>query len=243
MASNHDRLLLSSVLLATLAGCSSFSDTGEVFSDRRVEYRKSQGLERDLEVPPDLTKATLDDPMQVPDAAASSSATYSEFMRQQQNRREGTVVAAAAPARVLPKVENVELKQDGNQRWLEIAAPADDVWQRLLGFWQENGILLVEQDPLVGVMLTDWIENRADIKSDFITDSVRKVFDGAYAAGTRDQYRIRLEHGKGEGITELYLTQRGMQEEFARGSTGEEQQSRWVPGRAIPAWRRRCCAA
>ena len=233
MVSNTHKRLLSAILLA-LAGCSSMTDTGEVFSDRRVEYRKSQNLERDLEVPPDLTKTTLGDAMTVPDSPASSSATYSEFLRQQEQHRGGTVTAGAGPAKVLPKIESVEFKQDGNQRWLVIAAPADEVWQKVVGFWQENGILLVEQDPAVGVMLTDWIENRANIKSDFITDSVRKVFDGAYSSGTRDQYRVRLERGRTEGTTELYLTQRGMQEEFFKGTTGETQQSRWVPRESDP---------
>jgi len=233
MVSNPNKLLLSAILLA-LAGCSSMTDTGEVFSDRRVEYRKSQNLERDLEVPPDLTKVTLNDAMRVPETAAGSSATYSEYMQQQQIRQGGTVNAAAAPAKVLPKIDNVDLKQEGDRRWLEISAPVDAVWQKVLGFWQENGILLVEQDPQVGVMLTDWVENRADIKSDVITDAVRKVFDGAYSAGTRDQYRIRLERGKQEGVTELYLTQRGMQEEFAKGTTGESQQSVWVPRATDP---------
>jgi outer membrane protein assembly factor BamC len=89
---------------------------------------------------------------------------------------------------------------------------------------------LTEQDPAVGVMVTDWIENRADIKSDFITDAVRKLFDSAYSAATRDQYRVRLERGDADGTVELFLTHRGMQEEVVTGATGtKSDRTVWVP--------------
>jgi outer membrane protein assembly factor BamC len=79
-------------------------------------------------------------------------------------------------------------------------------------------------------MVTDWIENRADIKSDFITNAVRKLFDSAYSAATRDQYRVRLERGDEEGTVELFLTHRGMQEEVVTGATGtKSDRTVWVP--------------
>jgi outer membrane protein assembly factor BamC len=88
---------------------------------------------------------------------------------------------------------------------------------------------MTEQDPSIGVMVTDWIENRADIKSDFITDAVRKVFDSAYSAATRDQYRVRIERGAEEGTVELFLTHRGMQEEMMTVSGSTSERPVWVP--------------
>ena len=44
-------------------------------------------------------------------------------------------------------------------------------------------------------MKTDWIENRAEIRQDFIARMMRKVADGIYATSKRDQYRVRLERG------------------------------------------------
>jgi len=81
----------------------------------------------------------------------------------------------------------------------------------------------------VGVMVTDWLENRADIKRDFITDKIRSVFDGAYAAATRDQYRVRIEQGLTEGTTELYLTHRGMEEQYIVNRGGDVERTVWNP--------------
>ena len=129
---------------------------------------------------------------------------------------------------VLPNVDKIEMRRHGTQRWLAIAASPEQVWFKVVDFWQQNGILLPEQDPTTGVMRTAWVENRADIKSDFVTDAVRSVFDGLYSASTRDQFRVRIERGDKPGTTELYLTHFGMEQEIKRGTSGTSEQEVWV---------------
>lgn len=214
------------VLAASLTACLSAPDMSNVVSDRKVDYKKSKQAQQDLEVPPDLTKDTIDDSMAVPDMAPTGTATYSEYAGE---RAPSNQPAAASNSNVLPTVKDVELKRDGESRWLVVNAPPSEVWPSMISFWQENGILLLEQDPEAGLMKTAWLENRADIKSDFITDSIRKTFGGVYSAGTRDQFRVRLEQGQKPNTTELYLTHRGMQEEIKTGSTNEGEQALWVP--------------
>jgi outer membrane protein assembly factor BamC len=152
------------------------------------------------------------------------SATYSDFAT-----RDMTTSGYARSSGVIPKLENIQVRRNGDKRWLVISASPDDVWERAIDFWQENGILMTEQDPSVGIMVTDWIENRADIKSDFITDTVRKVFDGAYSAATRDQFRLRIERGSDEGTVELFLTHRGMQEEMLQSAASSSERPVWIP--------------
>jgi outer membrane protein assembly factor BamC len=79
---------------------------------------------------------------------------------------------------------------------------------------------------MLGVMRTSWLENRADIGQDFITDAIRSVFDGLYEASTRDQYRVRLER-TGPATTELYLTHFGAEQEILTGATGDTDQAVW----------------
>jgi outer membrane protein assembly factor BamC len=208
---------LALVLALALAGCSSLDD---VLPDRKVDYKKQRVAEDDLEIPPDLTRDTIADAMPVPQGGAS----YSEFQERQRSGRRGTT--AGSGSEVLPTVENIEVMRDGNQRWLHINGQAEDIWPRVVAFWRTNGILLVEQDPAVGVMKTDWIENRADVKSDFITDLFRKALDSIYSAGTRDQFRVRMEPA-GQGGTDLFLTHRGLEEVFQRDSTGNTENSFW----------------
>jgi len=225
MSLRFPKFFVSGFLALGMAGCSSVPEVDDVLPDRKVEYKKSKQAENDLEVPPDLTRSSINDSLMIPGLSGYGTTTFSEF-----TSKEPVAAGSGIRGSVIPKIDDIRVKRDGDQRWLVIKAEPDDVWPRVVDFWQESGILMVEQDPSVGVMVTDWLENRADIKSDFITDSVRQFFDGAYSAATRDQYRIRLERGAEEGTVELFLTHRGMQEEIVSGATGDEtERSVWVP--------------
>lgn len=220
------KAIVALVAVTAVAGCGSASkkDSGGVFSDKRVDYRRETDVGRELEVPPDLSRIASGE-MSLPDATASGSATYSDFARKR-DARGGAGVAGATD--VLPNVDNIEIRRQGSERWLYIQAPPDQVWFKVVDFWQQNGILLQEQDPRTGVMRTTWLENRADIKSDFITDTVRSFLDGLYSASTRDQFRVRIERGDKPGTTELFLTHFGMEQEIKSGPTGTSEQEVWV---------------
>lgn len=206
-------------LALLLAACS--TEVDNLLPDRKVEYKKQQVAEADLEIPPDLTKATIGDAMPIP--GGDNATTYSQY--ESQSRGGQRFVGNT----VLPKVTHIKVMRDGNQRWLEIQAPPDQVWSNVVSFWRENGVLLVEQNPATGVMKTDWLENRADIKQGFITEFLRKALDSLYSAATRDQFRVRLEPGLTEGTTDLYLTHRGMEEQIATSVAGSQENSYWVP--------------
>jgi outer membrane protein assembly factor BamC len=136
---------------------------------------------------------------------------------------------------VLPEVKNVKLRREGNNRWLEIDASPQEVWPKVVGFWRSQGILLVEEDPTTGIMKTDWLENRAEIRQDFVTNMLRKVAEGLYATSLRDQYRVRIEPGLDAGTTDLYLTHRAMEERFRSNAAGEDSSTVWEPAPADPA--------
>jgi outer membrane protein assembly factor BamC len=104
-----------------------------------------------------------------------------------------------------------------------------------VGFWRSQGILLVEEDPTTGIMKTDWLENRAEIRQDFVTNMLRKVAEGLYATSLRDQYRVRIEPGLDAGTTDLYLTHRAMEERFRSNAAGEDSSTVWEPAPADPA--------
>jgi len=209
-----------------LQGCGSVG-IDEYLPDKKVEYKKSEQAGRDLEVPPDLTHIRAGSDLYVPEAVgASGVATYSQFLGEKQIAGQ---TSSLANANIMPSVDNIVMKREGKERWLVIDASPQIVWPNVVSFWQDNGILLLEQDPTVGVMKTGWLENRADIGSDFITRNIRKVFDGLYSTATRDQYRVRLEEGDEPGTTELYLTHFGMEEKIKVDTAGEAERSIWVP--------------
>lgn len=213
------------LLASALAACGSVN-VDEVLPDKAVEYKRETQAEKNLEIPPDLTSDRINDRMSVPDNFGGVATSYSEYVTDRRLREgEG---APAAGGSVLPEIRDIEVRRDGDVRWLLVNASVDDVWQRIVDFWQENGILMLEQDPTVGIMRTSWLENRAEISRDFITDTIRKAFDGLYETGTRDQYRVRLERNANDG-TEVYLTHFGMQEQVIADGEGGVENTVWVP--------------
>ncbi len=200
--------------LLVTQGCSSFS-VDDYLPDKKVEYEKSQEVGNDLEIPPDLTNVRAGSELYVPGANGSGSTTYSEFLGEKKIAGQGRALSV----NVMPKPDSITLKREGDERWLVVKGNPQMVWPNIVNFWRENGILLIEQDPTVGVMKTGWLENRADIGDDFITNQLKKFVGGLYSTSTRDQYRVRLEEGMDNGTTEVFLTHFGMQQ-VGQGSSG-----------------------
>ncbi len=74
---------------------------------------------------------------------------------------------------------------------------------------EDNGLSLTVDQSTLGIMETDWNENRAKIPRDFIRTTLGKVFDGMYSTPERDKYRTRLERDA-NGNTEIYISHRGV---------------------------------
>jgi len=102
----------------------------------------------------------------------------------------------------------------------------ENVWFAVKSFLQENGLAIQSEDQAAGVMETEWAENRAKIPQGGIRNIVGKVFDNIYSSGERDQYRVRLERGKDDESTEVYITHRGMEEVLSADQNTSKWQAR-----------------
>ncbi|MCF6353651.1 MAG: outer membrane protein assembly factor BamC [Candidatus Polarisedimenticolaceae bacterium] len=202
--------ILAVLMVSSLTGCSMMPDVSKYLPDRKVDYKKEKQAEENLEIPPDLTKGSIEGADMASGTTSSGAATYSDYV--DERKRATPASGAAGGARVLPRIEDITVKRDGDQRWLVVRASADEVWHKIISFWQENKIPLLEQNPLVGIMRTRWIEHRADSKT----------------AATRDQYRVRLEEGEETGVTEVYLTHRGMEQQFIKDGTDGDGRPVWA---------------
>ena len=198
--------------ISLLTACSSFND---ILPENKIEY-KSAGKLPTLEVPPDLTRPGKDDRYAIPDGGTpSGSATFSSYNAERGNRPAN----ASASNDVLPYAAKVRMQRAGGERWLVVDESPDKVWAAVKEFWMENGFLLKLEMPDVGVMETDWAENRAKIADDPIRNVLGKVLDQLWSTGERDKYRTRLERTPDGRSTEIYISHRGMIEEFVPGST------------------------
>lgn len=188
-----------------LAGCSALE------SDK-VDYRSSSANKApSLVVPPDLTQLSKDTRYTVIDGAVSAT---------------GAKVAQAAAAKssvASSMLGDVRIEKAGNQRWLVVKRPADKVWDQVKDFWQENGFLLAMDQANLGIMETDWAENRAKIPQDFLRNSLGKLLDSFYSTAERDKFRTRLETNAA-GETEIFITHRGVIEVY---TTERSDQTVW----------------
>ncbi len=211
------------VLLLPLFILGACSSTGldNILPDKQVEYKRETVADKQLEIPPDLTSSRIEN--RIPGLEGGTT-TYSEYAGVRAAKSGGV---RSLRQSVLPENPDIKVVREGRDRWLVIKAPADAVWDKVIGFWQENGILLDLQDPTIGVMETTWLENKANVSNGFITDFIQKVFEGAYDAGLRDRFRVRLERGDDPDTTELYLVHFGMEQDFKTSTTNEEDQIFW----------------
>lgn len=209
------------VLAGLVAGCS-----GLGLESKQIDYKSASSVKAPtLETPPDLTSPTRDDRFVVPDTGGKGTATYSAYSG------ERVAQATQQSSDVLPNVSKMRVERDGNQRWLVVNETPDKLWEPIKEFWQETGFVIATESPDVGVMETDWAENRAKIGMDFIRNWLGKVIDSLYSTAERDKFRTRLERGTEKGTTEIYVSHRGMYEVY---STEGRDQTKWQPRDADP---------
>ena len=171
---------------------------GDMLKGDKIDYKSSGKVGPSLDVPPDLTQLSRETRYVVPGTAISASTFQTGQVTE-------TVPVAAAT------IGDVRIERAGNQRWLVVNRPADKLWSPVRDFWLESGFLLALDQENLGIMETDYAENRAKLPQDFIRNAIGKLMDGLYSTGERDKFRTRLERNA-TGGTEIYISHRGMVE-------------------------------
>lgn len=207
-------------LSLVLAGCS-----GSLVESKKIDYKSARQLPP-LEIPPDLTAPTRDDRYAVPDVSPRGIATYSAYTSDRAAQPQAT-----ATADVLPAVQSMRVERAGTQRWLVVPGTPDVLWPQVKDFWLELGFVVNIDRPQVGVMETDWAEDRAKIPQDFLRSAIGGVLDGLFSTPERDKFRTRLEPGKEPNTVEIYISHRGMVEIYP---TEAKDTTIWQPRPADP---------
>jgi outer membrane protein assembly factor BamC len=189
-------MLFAAVLVA---GCGTTS-----MLDNKIDYR-SVNRAPSLDVPPDLTTPGYDERYQVKDGAPGS-ATFSAYDKERAGQ------PRLAQSGVLPAVDKARIERAGSQRWLVAQGAPEKVWSTVREFWLQTGFTMAIERPDLGIMETDWAENRAKIPAEGIRKLVGTILDFAYSTNERDKYRTRLERGTEPNTTEIYVSHRGMEE-------------------------------
>jgi len=206
----HSAIGLAVLGMALLSGCSTFQD-------EKVDYTSAKRTNT-LEVPPDLSQLSRETRFAVPGSVVTASGY-------QATAPQATVSVAAS------EVGDVRIERAGNERWLVVKRPPEKLWQPVRDFWQENGFVFNVDQQQLGLLETDWAENRAKLPQDFIRNTLGKVLDSLYSTGERDKFRTRLERNA-NGETEIYISHRGLIEVY---SNERKEQTVWQPRATDPA--------
>jgi outer membrane protein assembly factor BamC len=180
-------------VVVALAGCES---TGVGLS-KKIDYKTATTAPA-LELPPDLTSPAYDERYNV--------TTASGLAAQGANRPRGTESIAQnsnADARVV---------RGGTERWLVVKATPEVAWNESRQFWSSVGFALAIEQPTLGIMETDWAENRANVPSNFLQSTIGKYIDIFGNTYKRDKFRTRIERGNEPGTVEIYISHRGAEQ-------------------------------
>ena len=188
-----------------------------VLDSDKIDY-KSATKGTTLDVPPDLVQLSKDSRYVVAGGVATASGYQS------------TQAQPATSSTATTTLGDVRVERSGGQRWLVVSRPADKLWDPVREFWQENGFNLTTDQADLGIMETDWAENRAKIPQDIIRSTIGKVFENLYSTGERDKFRTRLERNANGG-TDIFVSHRGMQEVYTNQS---KDSTIWQPRATDP---------
>jgi len=187
--------LCATVVVATvLAGCETFGGPTASLG-KRIDY-KTTGTAPALEIPPDLNTPGFDDRF--------STTTASGVAAQRAGRPK--------QSDLLPQNPDARIVRAGTERWLVVKASPEQTWSTVRQFWNELGFVVAIEQPTIGVMETDWAENRAEIPMDPVRRTIGKYIDIFYSTSKRDKFRTRVERGVEPGTVEIYLSHRGMEQ-------------------------------
>jgi outer membrane protein assembly factor BamC len=189
-----------------LSGCG-ITETG------KIDYKSGQKT-TPLVVPPDLTQLSKDTRY----AIVNGSVSASNAQTTPQASKSAIEVGAAA-------ANGMRIERQGNQRWLVVNQPADAIWGTLRKFWVDSGFLLATDDKPLGIMETEWAENRAKIPQDMVRSFLGGLLNSFYSTAERDKFRTRLEVNA-QGETEIYVSHRGVIEVYTAERSG---QTVWQP--------------
>jgi outer membrane protein assembly factor BamC len=185
-------LLAAAVLV--LGGCESMSTS----MGKKIDY-KSTSTAPALELPPDLRAPQYDERYNLATASAVAATT---------NAAKPKTADQIAPN----QTANARIVRSGTDRWLVVKATPEQVWNTIYRFWIDLGFAIAVDQPLVGLMETDWAENRADLPVDAVRQLLGRFSEILYTTYRRDKFRTRVERGSEPGTIDIFVTHRGAEQ-------------------------------
>ena len=191
------------ILAALIAGCQ--SDLDQRYLDATLGER--------LELPPDLAEYEVESRFELPAGFSGDDPTARDKIP------------------VLANVDSIRLEGSGDLYWLSVEEPVVNLYQMVKDFWSSEGYRLIVDEPVIGVMQTEWIfrEEGADDKT---KNWLERLFSGDDLTASQDQFRTRIERDE-QGGNRIYISHRGteyvyvLETEDRSGTTTDDDDNQW----------------
>ena len=175
-------------------------------------------LAENLVIPPDLTEVEVESRFELP-------ASFSGDDPSDRNR-----------IPVLAKVNSLQLEHQSGLYWLSVDEPVDNLYQLVKEFWATEGYQLVVDEPVIGVMQTEWVYKEEGNKNKG-GSWWETLTSGKDLSASQDQFRTRIERGERGGSNRVYIAHRGTEYKHAvdtREDVGSDEDVDWRFRRSEP---------
>jgi outer membrane protein assembly factor BamC len=142
-----------------------------------------------LELPPDLAGVQVESKFELPASISGDDQTDKNKIP------------------VLARVQSVQLEGSGNLYWLQVEEPVENLYQLVKNFWAFEGYRLDVDEPVIGIMQTEWIykeEGREESSSWF-----KNLFTSEDLSAAQDQFKTRIERSETNNLNRIYIAHRG----------------------------------
>lgn len=165
-----------------------------------------------LELPPDLTLVQSESNFELPEVFAGDDADARDRIP------------------VLAKVESLRVEGSENLYWLSVEEPVDSLYRQVKNFWASEGYRLTLDEPVIGVMQTEWILKEVGTSQDK-RNWLERLFSKEDLSATQDQFRTRIERIQ-QGKSRIYVAHRGAEYNYVldtsdRGLIPDEDDNNW----------------
>jgi outer membrane protein assembly factor BamC len=144
-----------------------------------------------LELPPDLAGSEIESKFELPATLSGDKAN-----------------AERDKVPVLARVYSMLLESNGDMYWIRVEEPVDNLYQLVKNFWAAEGYRLDVDEPVIGLMQTEWIYKEEGGKEES-SSWIEGLFTTEELSASQDQYRSRIERDNTGNLNRIYIAHRG----------------------------------
>jgi len=223
MKKSLTNILLLTLFVVLASGCSFSKKDKDPKQKALTDYRESRERSA-LEIPPDLSSDASDASLSVPAYKQKSATVENTEPVVTPTSQAATRPASTSRSDGGPKMY---IERSGSQRWLVVHQSYSVTWSDVRDYVLSSGLALEREDKDAGILETTWADNYATGVLRGSQKFFNKYLGSIYTSSSRDKFRIRVEPGRDEGTSEVYLTHKGMVEKIVNDNGVDPVLTAW----------------